>query len=325
MHFDFEVAKKRSYLYSGIRLFFQKKGFVEVETPTLSPFLIPEPTINSFKSEFISDFRDKKDFFLIPSPEVFMKELIASGSPSIFQISKCFRNNEQIGFEHNPEFSMLEYYTLNEDDRYSIDLTEEMLRNTNVGNPSLFSDEKIVLSMEEAFLKYAGFDLEKTQEIKSIQYEAKRLGIRYSKDDSWEDTFNRIFLTLVEPSLPKDKRVYLKDYPEKIECLAENYKDRPYKKRWEMYFKGIEVANCYTEETNKASIAERLGSEQKKLEKSRKGTCHVISPYNSLFSELDMKASSGVALGLDRLLMIEMEKRNIDEVLLFPFSLLVER
>ena len=101
----------------NIRKYFIDKDYLEVSTPTLSPYLIPEPTIKTFRTEFINPFMERTSLFMIPSPEIFMKKLLAAGSGSIFQISQCFRNAEQLGDVHNPEFTMLEYYTVNADEK----------------------------------------------------------------------------------------------------------------------------------------------------------------------------------------------------------------
>lgn len=124
------IAKQRSLLYKSIREFFDKRGYIEVETPTLSPDLIPEATIDNFATTFINEFEGSKEMYMIPSPEIFMKKLIANGIGSIYQISKCFRNCEQIGQIHNPEFSMLEYYTVDYDEVDSIKLTQTFLKET---------------------------------------------------------------------------------------------------------------------------------------------------------------------------------------------------
>ena len=113
--FDILSQKERSIMYKAIREFFDSKDYLEVFTPTLSPDLIPEPTIQNFETNFINEFAGNLDLYLIPSPEVYMKRLLANGFPSIYQISSCFRNSEQLGEIHNPEFSMLEYYTLGYD------------------------------------------------------------------------------------------------------------------------------------------------------------------------------------------------------------------
>ena len=315
---DFKAQRARSELYRNIRSFFQNRDYLEVFTPTLSPSLIPEPTIKTFSTLFKNEFVGEKEFYLIPSPEIFMKEMIASGSGSIFQISSCFRNSEQLGDVHNPEFSMLEYYTMNFTDKDSIALTHEMIKETAISNPSWLKNEPLIITMEEAMKEYAGVDLIKAQEYGYLKSEAETLNLYVPDSESWEDTFNRIFLTYVETSLPVDREVYLCDYPSQIECLAKDYPDRPYKKRWEMYIKGIEIANCYDEERDKDKILSYYKREQEILEKERKTTGDTISKADLSFASLDMPQCSGGAIGLDRLLLTEYGGDEIAPILSFP-------
>ena len=318
--FDFKAQKARSALYRNIRSYFDSRDYLEVFTPTLSPSLIPEPTIKAFGTEFINEFTGNLSLYMIPSPEIFMKEVLSSGSPSIYQISSCFRNSEQLGNVHNPEFTMLEYYTLGYDDGDSIDLTIDMIRESAISSCSWIDQKPLIITMEEAMMEYAGVDLLKAQDIGFLRAEAERLGLLLPDEESWEDTFNRIFLTFVEPSLPKDREVYLRDYPKQIECLAKDYPDKPYKMRWEMYIKGIEVANCYTEETDKEKIRSYYDKEQKRLIRERENTGDVISKADSAFADLSMPEMSGVAIGLDRLLLAEYGGEEIEDLLLFPMK-----
>ncbi len=318
--FDFKAQAERSRLFMNIRRYFIDRGYLEVFTPTLSPSLIPEPTIKAFKTEFINEFIGNKDLFLIPSPEIFMKEMIAAGSGSIFQISSCFRNSEQLGDVHNPEFTMLEYYTMDFTDKESIQLTTDMIRATAISKPHWIDKEPLILTMETAFKEYAEVDLIKAQDYEYLKAEAERLSLLVPECESWEDTFNRIFLTYVEPNLPKDRMVYLTDYPKQIECLAKNYSDKPYKMRWEMYINGIEVANCYTEETDKEKIQAYYEKEQAILEKTREGSEDIISTADYSFARLDMPECSGVAIGLDRLLLTEYKGDEIAPILAFAMK-----
>ncbi len=318
--FDFRAQRARSLLYRNIRSYFDERGYLEVFTPTLSPSLIPEPTIKAFGTEFINEFTGNLSLYMIPSPEIFMKELLAAGSPSIYQISSCFRNSEQLGDVHNPEFTMLEYYTLGADDGDSIRITIDMIRKSAVRECSWMKEEPLIITVEEAMEEYAGVDLIRAQDIAYLRAEAERLGLLLPDHESWEDTFNRIFLTYVEPALPKDREVYLRDYPKQIECLAKEYADRPYRMRWEMYINGIEVANCYTEETDCSRIQSYYEREQKRLEEERAGSGDVISKADFSFASLPMPEMSGVAIGLDRLLLAEYGGDEIEPLLLFPMK-----
>lgn len=323
--FDFKAQKARSELFMNIRRYFIEKDYLEVFTPTLSTSLIPEPTIKAFKTDFINEFVGNKELFMIPSPEIFMKRMIGNGSGSIFQISQCFRNSEQLGDVHNPEFTMLEYYTMDFTDKESIALTIDMIQKTAIANKSWLYIDPLIISVAQAMEKYANVDLEKGQDIEYLKKEAERLSLTPQDTDSWEDVFNRIFLTYVEPNLPTDRMVFLTDYPQQIECLAKNYQDKPYKMRWEMYINGIEIANCYTEETDKARIKAYYEKEQKILEESRQGTEDIISKSDPTFTDLDMPDCSGVAIGLDRLLLVEYKGDEIAPILSFPLSKMVQQ
>lgn len=320
--YNFDAARKRSELLMNIRTYFIDKGYLEVSTPTLSPYLIPEPTIKTFGTRFVNEFEGSRDLYMIPSPEIFMKKLLAAGSGSIFQISQCFRNAEQLGDVHNPEFTMLEYYTVGADDRDSIAITMEMIEKTKlkgIEEPWL-REKPLIISMHEAMLKYAGVDMDKAEDISYLREEAIRLGLEPGENESWDDTFNRIFLTYTEPSLPKDREVYLTEYPDRIACLAKHSDGRPTKKRWEMYISGIEIANCYDEETDKEATAEYFSSEYAAMVKERTGTEDVIPPADPSFPSLSIPQSSGGAMGLDRLLAVHLGLNCIEPLLLFPLS-----
>jgi elongation factor P--(R)-beta-lysine ligase len=315
-----EAVRFRSQVFRRIRDFFLDRDYLEVETPLLSPDLIPESSIEIFKTERFNFSGQADSMYLVPSPEIWMKKLLSRGSGSIFQISKCFRNSEQSGRIHNNEFSMLEWYSVNKDYRDNIKLTEELLHFlaplSCEENRHYFTDPFLILTMEEAFLKYAQFSLEKTQDRDSLKKELKKQDLPYDKDDSQETLFNRAFLTLVEPALPEDKTVVITDYPTFIPTLARRKLNTPWSERWEMYIKGIELANCYSEETDQEKVAAYYA-----LEKKAKETAlvdhRVDKDYERIFHK-DYPKVSGNAMGMDRLIMALSGSKNIEEVLLFP-------
>lgn len=323
--FNLASQKDRSGMYRRIRDFFDSRGYVEIFTPTLSPTLIPEPSIQNFQTRFINEFVTERDFYLIPSPEIFMKEVLASGSPSVYQISQCFRNSEQLGSIHNPEFTMLEYYTLGFSDKDSITLTRQLIDTLITDKtPSYMKEPFIVMSVNDAMKEFAGTDLDEYQDRADLFERALQLGQYPQEDESWDDIFNRIFITYVEPSLPADRIVVLTDYPYQIECLARKQEGRPYRNRWEMYIAGTEVANCYEEETSPEETRQYYDKEYTILKSQRKGTSLPVPAVSDSFPELAVPPSSGVAIGLDRLLMCLTGKKDINDVLLFPFEKLLK-
>lgn len=321
---NINAAKARSLLYANIRNYFSERGYLEVETPTLSPDLIPEATIDNFGTTFINEFQGSREMYMIPSPEIFIKKLLASGSGSVFEISKCFRNCEQLGQSHNPEFTILEYYTVGFDEKDSIALTQDMIRKTALsGCPASVLEDFEILSVREAMKRYAKVDIDELQNPKDLRKAAQDLGLPIPGPESWDDTFNRIFINFVETSISKDHPVCLTDYPKQIECLAKASGN--YRRRWELYIGGLEVANCYLEETDIEIAKDYYRREYQKLLSLRSDNGKVIPDVDDSFCETLSKLPkcSGVAIGLDRLLMVESAAKDIDDVLLFPFSQMI--
>lgn len=317
---DIKIIAERSAIINKIRSFFQTKGYLEVETPILATELIPESTIEVFETTFSSEFHGERQFYLTPSPEVFMKKIISQGSGNIYQITKSFRNSEQIGKDHNPEFTMLEWYTMEVNYMDSIKTTEALfLSLLNKDTPSWFKPPFLKKSIEEIFKEYISVDLLQCQTRALIKAEAVNLGLNIGKTDTWEDIFNRIFLNFIEPNLPKEKPVVLYNYPKQILCLAKELKGTPWRERWELYINGIELANCYSEETESNKVKRILESEYTKKASAARVIPDIDSDYNLIFNK-DFPKCSGVALGIDRLIMLLTGASSIEGVILFPFS-----
>lgn len=322
---DRETAWKRSRLIRGIRDFFTDRNYLETDTPLLSAALIPESAIEVFATKFESPYRGAKPLFLVPSPELWMKRLIAAGFGSLFQISKAFRNAESIGQNHNPEFTMLEYYTLDADYIRSIEVTEDLfakLLSIDTGHRRPQGDKSLSppflrMTMAEAFREFAGFDLGPCS-AEDLVEKSLSLNIRADRSDTWEIAFNRIFVDRVEPELPRDKPLVLLDYPAEVRCLAKKIPGTPWRERWELYVDGVETANCFSEETSPAEVAEYF-----LMEKTLKSSALVPHAVDEAFCELYRQGfppCSGVALGVDRLLMSFLGFDRIEDVLFFPLS-----
>lgn len=315
-------ALRRSALMKAMRAYFDERNYTEVDTPLLSPDLIPEATIQDFETTFHNEFLGSRNFYLIPSPEVFMKRLIAEGFGSIYQFCHCFRNSEQIGEVHNPEFTMLEYYTVGYDEEDSIGLTEDLIAKTA---PKDAAKDLLPpfrrMTMQEAMWTFCHVDLDKCQRQEDLLEEARRLDVMTgTQPEPWEDTFNRIFLTLVEPNLPQDKPLVLDRYPQQIECLAK--REGNYRKRWEMYMRGVEIANCYDEERDVETVRDYYRREYAKLSSERATLGLPIPNVDLSFADIfsHFPQTSGVAMGLDRLLMVQAGETELGALLLFPFS-----
>ena len=317
--FDLNLQKKRSIMNKKIRDFFDSKDYIEVFTPTLSDTLIPEVNIQNFQTKYVNEFLKDKDFFLIPSPEIFMKKILAETKENIYQISSCFRNCEQIGHLHNPEFSMLEYYSIDFDEIDSIKLTEELLNHLkDEDTPKYALPPFDIISVKDAFDTFLNLDLDAYQNDADFREKLRSLGHNPTEDEVWQDMFNRLFLQYVEPFLCKDKPLILKDYPKQIDCLAQV--NGNYRRRWEMYINNVEIANCYKEESSKAASLIYYQEEIERIRETRKGTNLPCPNIDLNFSSLDIPSSSGVAIGLDRLLMSLLGKKDLSNLILFPLQ-----
>jgi len=318
---SWEAARFRSRVYRRIRTFFLDRGYLETETPLLSPDLIPESAIEIFKTEKWDFSGRTSELFLVPSPEIWMKKLLSRGSGSLFQIGKCFRNSEQSGRIHRNEFSMLEWYGVNLDYRDNIILTGELFQElsslTRHETRHYFTDPFLILSMDEAFRQYAGFSLGARNSLGELKHEADRLGLPREESDDRETLFNRIFLSLVEPALPRDQTVVLIDYPAFVPTLARKIEGTPWCERWEMYIGGIEICNCYTEETDKEKVGAYYEGEAAEKNRTALVPHRTDRGFAALFHK-DYPAVSGNAVGLDRLIMALSGADSIDQVLLFP-------
>lgn len=339
---DLELLTQRSRLFTSTRNFFDQRGYLETDTPILAPNLIPETCLEVFETEYLTppDSRSKirkQQYWLVPSPELWMKKLIADHRKSIYQISKCFRNGESVGRIHSPEFTMLEFYTMEADYRDSIEITEDLWRAVmTLDTAKELRPPFLRISMEEAFQKWAGFSLyDAAEEGKPrLAAEARRLGLDPPEWLSLADLYNLIFVHTVETALPRDTPVVLMDYPAFVPCLAKTLSGGRAKERWELYARGVELANCYSEETDAEEVRRyfmREGEEKRKEalvpHRLDEEYWRTFLPRRGVDSEnsVPFPRCSGVALGIDRLLMVLMGRSTIDSVLPFPMDEVQDR
>ena len=323
---DLELLHERARIIRGVRSFFDQRDYLETDTPLLAPNLIPESCLEVFETLRLPPRGSRgktKPYWLIPSPEIWMKPLIARHRVSLYQICKCFRNGESSGRQHSPEFTMLEYYTVNGDYRDSLTLTEELFRELllprELGAPGDLSPPFIQLSVEEAFWRWAGIDLYRAAASPgALEEEARRLGLEPPPGLSVGGLYDLIFIHKVEPELRMDRPLALMDYPAFVPCLAKKSPDGKTVERWEIYARGIELANCFTEETNAEELRRFFEGEQAEKEKSALVRHAADDEYWKILAELP--PCSGVALGLDRLIMVLLGRSTIDGVLPFPMD-----
>lgn len=311
---DLNAVRRRNELYAFLRRFFTERGYLETETPLLIDRVVPESSIALFCTESNDGFGCRQPLYLIPSPEVTMKKILAENpNLSIFQIAKSFRNREVKTGIHNREFTMLEYYTRNADMYDSLQLTETLFGALPFGNPAL-RKPFLKLTMEQLFLQAFNEPLTPIlaeggeETYRRLAAVCNRCGLRKAENDTAADLFNLLFVSYIEPNLPKNVPVAVLEYPAIIATTAALRNDGLYACRWELYFNSCELCNCYTEGTDLRRLRPLLHEE----------AAVQGAPADEQFIEAcgRLGLCSGNALGVDRLLMLLLEKKDIEEILI---------
>jgi lysyl-tRNA synthetase class 2 len=260
-----------------------------------------------------------------------MKRLIADHRTSLYQICRCFRNGESSGRLHSPEFTMLEYYTMDAGYLDSLAITEELFAALQPeASPEIpwAMPPFLRITMEEAFARWAGVDLFAAAEGRKLETEARRLGLDPPPGLDQGALYDLIFIHTVEPALPRDRPVAILDYPAFVPCLARASSDGRTRERWELYVRGIELANCYSEETGPEEVRRFFEAEGEIKNKTALVPHRIDRDYWKVFlprktgdgRERPFPRCSGVALGLDRLIMALTGRSAIDGVLPFPMD-----
>ncbi len=288
--------RRRAVIIDSIREFFRGRDFLEVETPVRVPAVAPEPNIVPFKSGA---------WFLATSPELHMKRLLAAGYPRLFQVSRCFRHGER-GRWHNPEFTMLEWYRAGAgylDIIYEVEeLVAQIAAGLGLGSRLVYQGSEIDISrpwprltVREAFVKAAGWDPVTAPD-----------PARFDKD----------LIDRVLPGLAPDRPMVLADYPAGLASLARlKAADPAVAERAEAFIGGLELANAYSELADPAEQAERFRQAIEEIR--REGQPLTPMPERFLASLPYLPACGGVALGVDRLVMLFCDAASIDEVMAF--------
>jgi len=327
----------KEWTVQAVRHYFISRGFHEVETPVLLTQVPLEPNLFTMKTRW----QERKiDFYLATSPESSLKKLIAKGIGNCFAISKVFRDLEDIGPTHNLEFSMLEWYEMGYDYKHIAKTTENLVLSTYhkvlkklklpKTNKLIYQGKQIDLTppwhrftLQELFQKYANMDLSQNLEVDSIIATAKTKGYNTKDTTSWEPLYTQIFINEVENNLPQDKPVFIFDYPTQLSPLCKPCPNSPgFSQRYEFYIGGMEIGNAYTELTDAKVLEENF----KKEEEFRKRNHLPSHPYDRELIKATQNFSdcTGIGLGLDRLAMIFANTTNIEDVLYFPTSKLIE-
>lgn len=324
---------RRNQVIAAIRGYFATEGFVEVETPALQVSPGIEPYLNAFVTEIDGARGGKGVLHLHTSPEYAMKKLLVAGEPRIFQLARCYRNAER-GPTHHPEFTMLEWYRAAATYRDIMRDCEGILRAAAGANGVFGWHDRAsdphrpwqYLSVAETFQAYAGIDLLATAldpqkpDAARLRAEARRIGIRVDDGDGWDDVFFRVFLEKIEPQLGHPVPTILYDYPISMAALSRPKADDPrLAERFELYVCGLELANAFGELTDAAEQRRRFLDDQA-ARRARMGQAYPIDEDFLAALEHGMPEASGIALGVDRLVMLAAGATDIADVLWAPVA-----
>lgn len=311
------VLEARSRLLQGVRVFFAERGVMEVETPLLGASFGTDPAIEPMLSTFTGPgYPDGKRLFLQSSPEFFMKRLLAAGSGPIYQLCKAFRNGES-GSRHNPEFTILEWYRPGFSVGQLMDELAELIH-LLLADPLRPAERR---SYRSLFLEYLGVDPldADTGSLRQRALSENLLGAD-SLDldrDGWLDL---LMASFIEPNLGVDGLTFVIDYPASQASLARlNPDDERIAARFELYWKGVELANGFEELADAEEQSERFERENCRRFSSGRQAMPIDDALLSAL-ESGMPDCSGVAVGLDRLLMCQLGLDDIDQVLGFSLA-----
>jgi len=292
----------------------EKNNYLKVELPVLSPALIPESYLKVFETEF-KYFEKKEKLYLTPSPELFLKRLLAYGVGDCYYLGKSFRNSDLPSSLHFFEFMMLEFYKMGAGYMEIADVVLEILRfiadkirNNKIiyqgKNISLEKWEKI--SIAEAFEKYADISEKELFDYKLFTKKTKEKGY-LTKNFVYEDLWSQIYSQEIEPNLGKNGYpTLIYDYPKEFAALAKLNKDGRTTQRFEFYINGVELGDCYTELTDWKEQELRFKKESRVIHPIDKGYIEVL--------KYGLHDCSGIAIGLERLGMIFADATSIEDL-----------
>jgi lysyl-tRNA synthetase class 2 len=300
--------QQRARLLAQIRAFFAQRRVLEVETPLLSHAAVTDVHLGS-----MAVAANGERLWLHTSPELAMKRLLVEGSGPIYQLCRVFRDGER-GRRHHPEFTLLEWYRLGFDDRELGHEVDQLLRAT-LGTPA--AEE---LTYRDVFLAHLGVD-PFVDELEVIEQALRLRGHEPPTFDQLDDALGFAMSQVIEPQLGHDRPAIVFDWPPSQAALARcRPGPPPTAARFEVFVRGLELANGFWELADAGEQRQRFEADL--AERRLRGLPEPpIDGHFLAALERGLPDCSGVALGVDRLLMLRMGARSIDDVLAFPIEL----
>ena len=321
--------RARAQIVSCLRRAMEDRGYIEVETPLLVRCPGMEPHLRAFETACLTG-QARRPLYLPTSPEYAMKRLLSADFERIFQICKAFRD-EAWGSMHNPEFTILEWYRAYADYTDIMEDAEALVDRVTreVGGGSLISYRGHTvdvtppwerLSVREAMARHAGVEADPFADRDAFVAEARRQGYStVGADDPDEVAFHKVFLDGVERHLGRDRPTILVDYPASMAALAKRKSNAPYlAERFEIYIAGLELANAFTELND--PVEQRRRYEHEAAERRAHGLPEYPVDEDLLGAmQSGIPPAGGIALGVDRLVMLLTGAERIQDVIAFPF------
>lgn len=318
------ALKARAAVLRAVRDYFHDSGFLEVETPA---------RVRAPGQEVHLDAVPADGRWLITSPEYHMKRLVAGGAGPIFQICKTWRKDE-VGPEHQPEFTMLEWYRPGEPlERIAEDCEAVVAAAARAagGWPQVAVPESRrregarVLQLEAPFerttvaelaRRHAGIALRGDESAAELRERVLAAGVRVGSATAWDDVFYQLWLDRIESRLGVGRPTFVFDWPLPLGALARRKPGAPVVERFELYAAGLELANAFGELTD--PVEQRARFEQETRERAARGKVVYAMDEKLLDALGHMPPTAGVALGFDRLVMLVLGAASMDQVMAFP-------
>lgn len=312
---------KRSLIVSGLRTYLNERGYLEVETPMLHPI-----AGGATAKPFITHYNAlHSDFYLRIAPELYLKRLVIGGFERVYEINRNFRN-EGISTKHNPEFTMLEFYTAYQDYHFAMDLVENMLRTTaqKACGATTFPYETHEIdfgspfkriTMYDAVVEYSGIPASELAE-NTINATISKHRLKVTPAASYGQKIYALFDELVESKLIQP--TFITDFPIEVSPLTKRDSKNPsIAPRCELFIAGMEIANSYNELNDPFDQAQRFKDQLKALAAGDEEAHQFDADYIRAL-EYGLPPAVGVGIGIDRLVMLLTNTPSIKEVILFP-------
>ena len=316
-----EVFRKRTIITSALRSYLDNEGFLEVETPVLQP-LYGGANARPFKTHHNTL---DQTLYLRIADELYLKRLIIGGIDRVYELSKDFRN-EGMDRNHNPEFTMLEWYEAYSDYNDQMNRVEDIIRfAANSIDKMKFDWDDVSIDLSKKFDRKPYLDLLKDAtgedlleaDIKKLRSVCKENSIEISNKENYGQLLDELMRRLVEPNLTQP--VFIIDHPREISPLAKSHRSGEVKlvERFELFIGGAEFANSFSELNDPLDQRDRLENQAKLREKGDDEAQPIDDSFIEAM-ECGMPPTGGVGLGVDRLVMLLTNNRSIRDVLLFP-------